>query len=177
MGVIKVELKYIRYGIVLALLSILFGGLLGLSFGCCEDSIKSLLKEKAANVLIEKYAGKQELADKVIKKSWVYIKRAHFHSQTMGIISIVFSLLVAWLKFPPKLQFGISFFSGFGSLGYGFFWLSAALLAPGLGSTGAAKDSVELLAQGSAGPFFISCVGLFGFLIYKMFVKNETAKV
>jgi len=69
MGVIKVELKYIRYGIVLALLSILFGGLLGLSFGCCEGSIKSLLKEKAANVLSEKYAGKQELADKVIKKS------------------------------------------------------------------------------------------------------------
>ncbi len=67
MGVIKVELKYIRYGIVLALLSILFGGLLGLSFGCCEDNIKSLLKEKAANVLSEKYAGKQELADKVIK--------------------------------------------------------------------------------------------------------------
>ena len=61
------ELKYIRYGIVLALLSILFGGLLGLSFGCCEDNIKSLLKEKAANVLSEKYAGKQELADKVIK--------------------------------------------------------------------------------------------------------------
>ena len=143
-----------------------------------EEIVKeSLLKEKAANVLIEKYAGKQELADKVIKKSWVYIKRAHFHSQTMGIISIVFSLLVALLKFPPKLQFGISFFSGFGSLGYGFFWLSAALLAPGLGSTGAAKDSVELLAQGSAGPFFISCVGLFGFLIYKMFVKNVRVKI
>ena len=98
------EFKYIRYGIVLALLSILFGGLLGLSFGCCEDNIKSLLKEKAANVLSEKYAGKQELADKVIKKSWICIKRAHFHSQTMGIISIVFSLLVAWLKFPPSFN-------------------------------------------------------------------------
>ena len=166
------DFNHVKYGIVLALLSILFGGLLGLSFGCCEDSVKSLLKEKAANVLKEKYDGKQELADKVIKKSWIYIKRAHFHSQTMGIIAVVFCLLVTWLKFPPQLQFGISFLSGFGSLGYGFFWLSAALLAPGLGSTGAAKESVELLAQGSAGPFFIASVGLFGFLIYKLFIKS-----
>ncbi len=85
------DFNHIKYGIVLALLSILFGGLLGLSFGCCEDSVKSLLKEKAANVLNEKYDGKQELADKVVKKSWIYIKRAHFHSQTMGIIAVVFS--------------------------------------------------------------------------------------
>ena len=169
------DFHYIKYGMALALLSILFGGLLGLSFGCCEGDIKSLLKEKATNVLTEKYQGKQELADKVIKKSWIYIKRAHFHSQTMGIIAVVFSLLVVWLKFPPQLQFGISFLSGFGSLGYGAFWLSAALLAPELGSTSAAKDSVEILAQGSAGPFFIASMGLFGFLVYIIFFKKTAA--
>lgn len=168
------EFTHIKYGMVLALLAILFGGSLGLTFGCCEHSIKSLLKEKAANVLTEKYEGKQELADKVIKKSWIYMKRAHFHSQTMGIIAITFSLLIAWLKFPPQVQFGISFLSGFGSLGYGFFWLFSALLAPGLGSTGAAKKSVELIAQGSAGAFFMASVTLFGFLIHKMFIKKQT---
>ena len=169
------DFHYIKYGMALALLSILFGGLLGLSFGCCEDNIKFYLKKKAANVLTQKYQGKQELADKVVKKSWIYVKRAHFHSQTMGIIAVVFSLLVAWLKFPPQLQFGISFLSGFGSLGYGVFWLSAALLAPELGSTGAAKDYVEILAQGSAGPFFIASMALFGSLIYKLFVKKTAA--
>ena len=69
------DFNHVKYGIVLALLSILFGGLLGLTFGCCEDSVKSLLKEKAANVLKEKYNGKQELADKVIKKSAVLSKK------------------------------------------------------------------------------------------------------
>jgi len=170
------EFTHIKIGMVLALMAVLFGGSLGLSFGCCEHSIKSMIKEKAANVLTEKYGGKQELADKVIKKSWVYVKRAHFHSQTMGVIAIVFSLLIAWLKFPPQAQFGISFLSGLGSLGYGFFWLFSALLAPGLGSTGAAKEAVEVIALGSAGSFYIATLGLFGFLIHKMFIKPQTVE-
>ncbi|MEE9258427.1 MAG: hypothetical protein V3U37_02690 [Nitrospinaceae bacterium] len=115
--------------------------------------------------------GKQELADKVINKSWVYLKRAHLHSQTMGVISIVFSLVAAGLSYPPRFQLGISLLSGFGSLGYGFFWLLSGALAPGMGSTGAAKESVELVALASAGSFFIAAVTVFGLLIHKMFVQ------
>lgn len=169
------DFSHIKYGVVLALLAILFGGSLGLSFGCCEDDIKSLLKGNAASVLAEKYEGKQELADKVTKKAWVYLKRAHLHSQTMGVIAIAFSLLVAGLKFPARVQLGISLLSGFGSLGYGSFWLFSALLAPGMGSTGTAKEAVGLIAQGSGGSFFIASLTLFGFLIYKMFVKPSSA--
>lgn len=165
------DFTHIKYGLTLAMLGILFGGSLGLSFGCCEDGIKSILKDQAAPVLAEKYQGKQELADKVLKKSWVYLKRAHLHSQTMGVIAIAFSLLATWLRFPHRLQLGISLLSGFGALGYGFFWLLAAFLAPGMGSTDAAKDAIVLIAQGSAGPFYIAGLTLFGFLIYRMFVK------
>ena len=114
---------------------------------------------------------------KVTGKSWVYFKRAHLHSQTMGIIAIVFALLTALLNFQPKFQLGISLLSGLGSLGYGVFWLLAALLAPGMGSTHAAKESVSLIAQLSGGAFFVSGVALFVLAFLKLFVSCKQMKV
>ena len=153
------------------MMAILFGGLMGLSFGCCEDTIKDTLKAGAKEALSGVYKGDQAKADKVVKKSWVYMKRAHLHSQTMGVISIAFSLLVAWLNFPGRVQMGVSLLSGLGSLGYGFFWMVSGYLAPGMGSTGAAKESVGLIAQASGGAFFVAGVTLFGLVVYKMFIK------
>mgnify|MGYP000114870058 FL=1 len=167
-----IEFSHIKYGVLVAMMAILFGGSLGLSFGCCEDDIKGVLKGSAEKVLSGVYGDDQAKANKVVKKSWVYMKRAHLHSQTMGVISIAFSLLVAWLSFPARAQMGISLLSGLGSMGYGVFWLLAAFLAPGMGSTGAAKESIALIAQASGAAFFIAGVSLFGLLAYRMFVKS-----
>ncbi len=166
------EFSHVKYGVLVAMVAILFGGSLGLSFGCCEDDIKGVLKGSAEKVLSGVYGDDQAKANKVVKKSWVYMKRAHLHSQTMGVISIAFSLLVAWLSFPARAQMGISLLSGLGSMGYGVFWLLAAFLAPGMGSTGAAKESIALIAQASGAAFFIAGVSLFGLLAYRMFVKS-----
>lgn len=168
------DFTHIKYGVALALVAILFGGALGLSFGCCEDLIKSSLEEKTKPVLNDKYKGDPEAAKKVLNKSWVYYKRAHLHSQTMGIISIVFSVIIAWLGFNPKIQMSLSLLGGFGSLGYGIFWLLAANLAPGMGSTDAAKESVALVAQASGGAFFITGASVFTLLIYKLFIQKKT---
>jgi hypothetical protein len=163
---------HIKFGLALGMIAILFGGAMGLGFGCCEDSFKDTFKENAAAVLTEKYNGDQSLADKVSKKAWVYMKRAHLHSQTMGVISIVFSLVAAGLLFPPRLQMGISILSGLGSLGYGMFWLIAGFLAPGMGSTGTAKEAIGLLAQLSAASFYIAAIMLFCTLGYRVFFQN-----
>ena len=133
--------------------------------------LKITLKADATEALSGVYKGDQAKADKVVKKSWVYMKRAHLHSQTMGVISIAFSLLVAWLNFPVRAQMVVSLLSGLGSLGYGFFWMVSGYLAPGMGSTGAAKESVGLIAQASGGSFFVAGVTLFGLFVYKMFIK------
>ena len=167
-----IDFSHVKYGILVAMMAILFGGLMGLSFGCCEDTIKDTLKAGATESLSGIYKGDQAKADKVVKKSWVYMKRAHLHSQTMGVISIAFSLLVAWLNFPARAQMGVSLLSGLGSLGYGFFWMVSGYLAPGMGSTGAAKESVGLIAQASGGAFFVAGVTLFGLVVYKMFIKT-----
>jgi len=83
--------------------------------------------------------------------------------------------VAAGLRFPAKFQLGISLLSGLGSLGYGVFWLLAALLAPGMGSTHAAKESVALIAQGSGGAFFISGVGMFVLIAMHVLKKNKPA--
>lgn len=168
-----INFKYIKYGILISMVAILFGGSMGLSFGCCEEDVKRFLNEQAESVSQEKYDGVQEKKDKVVKKAWVYMKRAHLHSQTMGVIAIAFSLLVAGLNFHPKIQVGVSILSGIGSLGYGVFWLLAAALAPGMGGTHAAKEAVGLVAQISGASFFVSGVTVFAVLTYKMFVKNS----
>ena len=167
------EFKYIRYGVILALLSVLYGGLLGLGFGCCEDSFKKSFKDDAAAVLEEKYNNDQGKAGKMVKKSWVYMKRAHLHSLTMGVISIVLSLVAASLAFSPKLQTGISLLSGFGAVGYGLFWLLAGFLAPGMGSTAMAKETVGLLAQVSTLSFMIAAISLFCVVGYKVFTQQS----
>jgi hypothetical protein len=145
---------------------------MGLGFGCCEDSFKDKFKKDATLALKEKYNGDQKKADKVPPKLWVYMKRAHLHSQAMGVISIVLSLIAAVLAFPPLLQTGISLTSGLGSIGYGLFWFLAGFLAPGMGSTGIAKETVGFVAQVSAGSFFIAVVGLFCMLGYKVFIQK-----
>lgn len=169
-----VQFTHVKYGILIAMIAILFGGSMGLSFGCCEDDVKGFLKSQADSVFQEKYGGIQDKKDKVVNKSWIYVKRAHLHSQTMGVIAIAFSLLVAWLNFHPKIQLGVSVLSGIGSLGYGIFWLLAALLAPAMGGTHAAKEAVGLVAQVSGTSFFVAGVTMFVVLAYTMFVKRPT---
>jgi hypothetical protein len=164
-----IQFTHVKYGILIAMVAILFGGSMGLSFGCCEDDVKGFLNTQADSVFQEKYGGVQEKKDKVVKKAWVYMKRAHLHSQTMGVIAIAFSLLVAWLNFHPKIQLGVSLLSGLGSLGYGVFWLLAAGLAPAMGGTHDAKEAVGLIAQMSGASFFVSGVAVFAILVYKMF--------
>ena len=89
----------------------------------------------------------------------------------MGAIAIIFSLVVAGLGLAPKIQMGVSILSGLGSLGYGLFWLLAGALAPGMGSTGAAKEAVGLIAQVSGASFFISGVAVFGCVAYKLILS------
>ncbi len=68
---------------------------------------------------------------------------------------------------------GISILGGLGSLGYGGFWLIAGFLAPGMGSTGAAKESIGILAQVSAASFYIAAIALFITLGYRVFIQKS----
>lgn len=172
-----INLNHVKYGILIALMAIMFGGALGISFGCCEDDIKGFLKSEAVSVAEEKYGGDQDQIDKVIKKSWVYFKRAHLHSQTMGVIAIVFSLLVASFNIYPKIQTVVSLLGGTGSLLYGFFWWCAAIQAPLMGGTTQAKEALALVAQFSGASFILAGVTTFLVISCKIITENWKAGV
>jgi hypothetical protein len=149
-------------GVLLAFASIAFGFGLGAAFGAAEDDLKDHLHASAQAVLESVYAGDEAQAKPVVKKSWTYFKRAHLHANALGTTALAVSLLLALLGPPGVLARLSSFGLGTGALFYSACWLFAGLMAPELGSTSAAKESLAWLAIPSSG----ACVaGLAGTLI------------
>ena len=64
-----INFTHIKYGVLVAVIAILYGGLMGLSFGCCEEDIKRTLNSSVQEAMTTKYEGDQAKADKVVKKS------------------------------------------------------------------------------------------------------------
>ena len=151
--------KSIAVGICLSLLSILLGFSLGGAFGFAEDSIKNQIKVSGDAVLQSIYKGDVKARDAVVKKSWEYLKRAHLHGDAIGtasLASITILILLCRLGFVAQAS-AVSF--GAGSLLYSLFWLLAGFMAPELGSTGAAKESLSFIAIPGAG---LSIMGVCG---------------
>ena len=156
------RLRPLAPGILLGFASIAFGFGLGIAFGAAEDDLKDHLHESAQAVLESVYAGDESQARPVVGKSWTYFKRAHLHANALGTTALAASLLLALLGPPGVLARLSSFGLGAGALFYSAYWLFAGLMAPELGSTSAAKESLAWLAIPSSG----ACVaGLAGTLI------------
>jgi hypothetical protein len=151
-------LRSMRLGVLLALFGVLFGFGMGAAFGAAEESLKGGLQASADAVLAEKYGGDAAKAKAVVDKSWSYYKRAHMHGGGIGAASLAVILLLAGAGASGWLAKLAAFGMGFGSLGYSVFWLLAGMRAPGLGSTGAAKDSLEWLAIPTSGAVIVGLV-------------------
>ncbi len=148
-------LRSMRLGVLLALFSVLFGFGMGAAFGAAEESLKGGLQASADAVLAEKYGGDPAKAKAVVDKSWSYYKRAHMHGGGIGAASLAVILLLAGVGASGWLAKLAALGMGFGSLGYSIFWLLAGMRAPGLGGTGAAKDSLEWLAVPTSGAVIV----------------------
>jgi len=156
------RLRPLAPGILLAFASIAFGFGLGIAFGAAEDDLKDHLHASAQAVLESVYAGDESQAGSVVGKAWTYFKRAHLHANGLGTTALAASLLLALLGPPGVLARLSSFGLGAGAFFYSAYWLIAGLMAPELGSTSAAKESLTWLAIPSSG----ACVaGLSGTLI------------
>ncbi|MCZ6678084.1 MAG: hypothetical protein O7E52_12620 [Candidatus Poribacteria bacterium] len=145
------KLVEVRFGILFALLTLIYGFGLGGVFGGFEDGIKGHLKAKAQNVLDTKYNNDETKMKQVTDKSWVYFKRAHLHANGLGTSALALIFLLSFLPVASRLKSIIALGVGIGSLGYAMFWMFAGLRAPGMGSTGAAKESLQWLSIPSSG--------------------------
>lgn len=160
-------------GLLLAVLTILFGQGMGIVFGLNEDSIKSRLKEDAAGVLDTVYQGDAVASKAVVDKSWTYMKRAHLHAGGMGTTAIALVILLCIYGASAKATALISILLGAGGLGYSIFWMWAGFRAPGMGSTGAAKESLAWLAMPSSGGFVLATIAVFIVLFMRLLAKHE----
>ncbi|MCL4742149.1 MAG: hypothetical protein KJZ54_08095 [Phycisphaerales bacterium] len=160
-----------RVGIVFALATMLFGFGLGGVFGLAEDSLKGDLDRRGQAVLESVYAGNEAMRIETKDKAWAYYKRAHLHAGAMGTSALAMSMLLAGLPGATRLRSSIAAALGIGGLGYGLFWLLAGMRAPGLGSTGLAKESLKWLSMPSAGLFLIGTI-----LVTVLFAKAAWAR-
>ncbi len=163
-----VNLRTVRLGLVLSVFAICFGFVLGGLFGAIEDTLKAGLMQQGQMVLTEVYAGDLEKLQAVVNKAWTYFKRAHMHGGGIGTATLGLCLLLAHLPASSHwwarktLKSGTATALGLGAVGYPAFWLWAGWRAPAMGSTGAAKESLRLLAISSAG---LLLIGTFATLV------------
>jgi len=169
---LRVQLRPAATGLVLAILTILFGQFMGIVFGLNEDAIKSRLEVTAVQVRDTLYKGDEAAMEEVRSKSWTYMKRAHLHAGAMGTTAVVLILLVGILGVSQVTTRVVSLALGGGGLGYSIFWMWAGFRAPGLGGTEAAKESLRWLAMPSSGAFVVASVAVL-VLIVMTLVKSR----
>jgi hypothetical protein len=161
-----------KIGLLFALLTILYGFGLGAAFGAAEDSIKGSLKEDAEAVLADRYGGDEAKAKKVTDKAWVYWKRAHLHANGLGTASVALILLLSSLAVSERLKAVVAALLGLGGLGYGMYWMLAGMRAPSMGSTDAAKESLQWLAVPGSGACLIGLVFVIALTAKCSFSRN-----
>ena len=155
------SLRAASVGLVLAVLTILFGQGMGIVFGLNEDAIKSRMKASAAEVRDTVYKADDAAIKAVLDKSWTYMQRAHLHAGGMGTTALGLIVLVCLLDTSRRMTVAIGGGLGAGGFGYSIFWMWAGFRVPGLGGTGAAKESLKWLALPSSGAFVLATVAVF----------------
>ena len=166
----------VKYGLLFALITLVYGFGLGGTFGVFEENIKEHLKNSASEVLASTYDGDEAKMKKITDKSWVYFKRAHLHANGLGTASLILIILISFLPIGNKIKSINAIFLGVGSLGYSLFWMLAGLKAPGMGSTGLAKESLTWLALPSSGLCIIGLIMIVVLVIMSLFSKGENIK-
>lgn len=160
-----------RIGILLSLLTLVYGFGLGVSFGVAEDALKARLADGGRRYLESlPEAARVEAREKVaatVDKSWTYFQRAHLHANGLGTSSLVMILLLGFVGAGEGIRRLTAAALGAGSFGYAIFWMLAGLRAPALGSTGAAKESLKWLAVPSTA---LVVVGLLAVIV--LFVRG-----
>ncbi len=163
----------IAVAMCLSLLAVLLGYVLGGVFGAMESSIKKHLDDSGIAALETVYGGDTAAKDAVVRKSWAYLKRAHLHGGAIGSVAIgcILALITLCHLGPVEKLSALSL--GAGALLYSLFWLLAGFSAPGLGSTGVAKESLSFIAVPGAAFSILGLCGTLFSVAKTCFSKSE----
>ena len=171
------SLRPVLIGLVLALLTILYGQGLGIAFGLNEGAIKSRLRASATAVRLTVYNGDDAAVKVVLDNSWNYMKRAHLHAGGMGTTALALMILVGLLRTRRLVALLIGTGLGAGGLGYSIYWMWAGFRAPGLGTTTAAKESLKWLAMPSSAAFVLATLAVLILLVSTLVSRRQQDSV
>jgi hypothetical protein len=150
----------LRPGLLLAMLTLIFGISMGVLFGANEDGVKGFIAEGVAT--------HQAVHDeKSESRIWRYAQRAHFHATGVSAFALVLILVTGLTSLSAKMKLVTASLIGVGSF-YPLSWLSMFLLSPSLGRDEAhhalLTESITAVTVGSlaAGVLLLFAALLFG---------------
>jgi hypothetical protein len=122
------DIGSLRLGLVLSMLTLIFGISMGVLFGANEDGVQEYISEGTAT--------HQSLHDgKSRSNIWRYAQRAHFHATGVSAFALVLILITGSISLSRHGKFIASTLTGVGSL-YPLSWLGMFPLSPSLGRDG-----------------------------------------
>lgn len=156
------DLKVIKIGLLITLLSLLFGIGLGIVFGAKEEVFKNYISQNiAANPTLHDEKSKDKI--------WRYVQRAHFHSTGIAAYSLALLLIILVSKMKTSAKTFSSTFIGIGTL-YPLSWYLMFYLAPKIGRDAAHS---HILTEGivyiSTGAFLIALYMIFSSIFFNKF--------
>ena len=145
------KMHTVKWGILLAVLTILFGFVLGAAMGGMETQIKGYWQILAQPGLSTIYQNDPQQVTAIVNRSWKMLQRAHMHAAAIGTATLILMLVLANLRAKLLYKQIGSIFLGLGGLGYSMSWFLVAFRAPVVGDIHAAKAGIHLLAAPSIG--------------------------
>jgi len=156
------EVKTVKTGLFLVMLTLIFGIGLGVGFGVAEDSVKSYISEGIAS-------HPEVHDDKSNSKIWRYAQRTHFHATGIAAFSIGLVILIMVSSLKKKLKTISSILVGLGGL-YPLSWFTMFILAPSIGRSAAHHHVItEMFAYVGVGGLLLGIALLCANLFFDMF--------
>ncbi|WP_196600386.1 hypothetical protein [Pectinatus frisingensis] len=85
------NLNTVRWGILLSVITILFGFIIGAAMGGAESQIKDYWMTLAQPGLVNVYQNDPQKITDIINSSWKMLQRAHMHAAAIGTAALVMS--------------------------------------------------------------------------------------
>lgn len=163
----------IKWGIVLAVLTILFGFVLGAAMGGMEPQIKDYWQGLAQPGLSTIYHNDPKNITAIVDRSWKMLQRAHMHAAAIGTATLILMFVLTNFKAKAIYKQVGAIFLGLGGLGYSLSWFLVAFRAPVVGDIHVVKAGIHLLAAPSIGMLLLG-TGFVLILGLKMAVSKNS---
>ena len=159
------EIKKVKLGLFLVMLTLVFGISLGAGFGIAEDTVKSYISNGvSAHPTIHDANSNSKI--------WRYAQRAHFHATGIAAFSIGLIVLVMFSSLKDCWKKYTAILIGVGGL-YPLSWFSMFVLAPSIGRNAAHHHIItEVLAYCGVGGLLLGITILSANLFLGMFQND-----